>query len=116
MNYHDHPALSASKLKKFITGTPLDFWYAYEWPDRMPVMPTEAMRQGSLVDCMITEPERLEHKYAVAPNCDRRTKAGKDLWNKCFQEAAGKGAELIPKPMFDTAEAIKLSLCSDPLV
>lgn len=116
MNYHDHPALSASKLKKFISGTPRDFWYAYEWPDRMPVMPTEAMRQGSLLDCMITEPERFDSKYAVAPVCDRRTKAGKELWDKCFKAAASKGAELVNKPMYDTAEAIKQSLCSDPLV
>ena len=72
MNYHDRPEYSASMLKKYCCGTAVDFWAAYQDPDRMPMVPSDAMRQGSLVDCLITEPEKFSRKYIVAPIVDRR--------------------------------------------
>jgi len=66
--YHAHPALSASKLKTMATGTALRYWAKEEDPSRKPFVPTEAMRQGSLVDCLLTESsEEFARRYAPIP-------------------------------------------------
>ena len=115
LNYHSHPAISASKLKKIACGTPLDYWAEYEDPNRIPKQPTDAMRQGSLVDCLITEPEKFERRYVVAPKCDRRTKAGKALWAEAQEEAAAKCAQVIPEEWLFNAKAIAGKLRNDPV-
>lgn len=65
--YHAHPAWSASRLKLAVTGTMLDYWAREEAPERVPFMPTDDMRQGSLVDCLLTELANFDAKYAVLP-------------------------------------------------
>lgn len=115
MNYHDHPALSASKLKKYACGTALDYWTAYEDPLRVPMVPSDAMRQGSLVDCLITEPEKFSRKYVVAPTADRRTKAGKEIWAEAQELARSKCAQLITKEWHYTAQMIAVRLKNDPI-
>lgn len=73
------------------------------------------MRQGSLVDCLITEPEKFERRYVVAPKCDRRTKAGKALWAEAQEEAAAKCAQVIPEEWLFNAKAIASKLRNDPV-
>ena len=115
MNYHERPELSASMLKKLACSTALEFWAAYEDPNRMPMQPTDAMRQGSLVDCLITEPHNFERKYIVAPKCDRRTKVGKELWKEAQVKAAANCAELIAEDWYFNAKLIVNRLKDDPI-
>ena len=42
--------------------------------------PTPAMALGSAFHACILEPETFEKLYAIAPDLDRRTKAGKEEW------------------------------------
>jgi exodeoxyribonuclease VIII len=116
MNYHDHPALSASKLKQAVTGTALDYWARYVDSSRKPFTPSDAMRQGSLVDCMLTQPAELTTRYMTAPSVDRRTKAGKEEWSCALQAAAANGSELISEDWMVNATSICRRLCSDPTV
>jgi exodeoxyribonuclease VIII len=113
MSYHDHPALSASKLKQAVTGTALDYWARYVDPARQPFKPSDAMRQGSLVDCLITQPERVDALYRVAPTVDRRTKAGKELWAEALASAGD--AELITEDWMVNAQRIRDRLLDDPI-
>jgi exodeoxyribonuclease VIII len=115
LNYHDHPAISASKLKKIACGTPVDYWAAYEDPNRMPVQPTDAMKQGSLVDCLITEPQNFDRKYVVAPEVNRRTKAGKEAWDACAEQARANAATVISSEWLHTANVIATKLRNDPV-
>ena len=115
LNYHNHPATSASKLKKIASGTPLDYWAEYEDPTRIPFLPSEQMRQGSLVDCKITEPEKFNLRYVVAQKCDRRTKAGKAVWAEAQAEAAEKCAQVISEDWDFNASRIAEKLLSDPV-
>jgi len=112
LDYHSHPAASASKLKALISGTPRDYWAKFVDPDREPFAPTDAMRQGSLVDCLITEPEQYEKRYLVAPQCDRRTKEGKAIWAE-FQAEAGQ-REVITRDWEDNALRVVEALMRDP--
>jgi exodeoxyribonuclease VIII len=116
MNYHDHPALSASKLKVAVCGTPLDYWARHVDPLRKPFVPSDAMRQGSLVDCLLTQADKVDAMYRVAPAVDRRTKAGKEAWSEALADAAAVGAELISADWMLTANMICDRLRSDAIV
>ena len=65
--YHAHPAMSATRLKAMATGTALDYWAKHVDPERDAFQPTDPMRQGSLVDCLLTEPTEFHKRYAVLP-------------------------------------------------
>ena len=109
-DYHAHPALSASKLKAALTRTPRQFWAQYG-PDGTPLVPTDSMRQGSLVDCLLLTPERLEATYAVMPEgLNRTTKAGK----AAYAELLASDREIIPAAWLTTATAICAALRADP--
>ena len=45
---------------------------------------------GSACHKMVLEPESFEDEYAVAPNVDRRTKAGKEEWMQFCDQNEGK--------------------------
>ena len=73
-DYHADPAISASQLKE-IGRSPYHYWSRYLDPDRVAMVPTAAMRLGSLTHCATLEPDELTKRYQLAP--DRRTKEGK---------------------------------------
>jgi PDDEXK-like domain of unknown function (DUF3799) len=125
--YHSHPAWSATKIKDAATGTPLDWWAKHVDPNRTPFQPTEPMRQGSLVDCMITEPQHFAARYVVLPEdapkrpTATQLKAKKPSEETCRSiawwaefEAAHEGHEIIPLQWFNTADAIIKRLHADP--
>lgn len=127
--YHAHPALSATKIKLMATGTALDFWDRYDAPEnlRTPFVPTEAMRQGSLVDCLITQPEQFGKLYAIVPddapkkptstqiNAKKPSEATLEAiaWWEDFR-AAAKGKEIISTDWHITALEIRQRLMDDP--
>jgi hypothetical protein len=65
--YFAHPALGSTSIKTMATSTPRAYWAKHVDPDREPFVPTDAMRQGSLVDCLITCPEEFDEKYVLTP-------------------------------------------------
>ena len=65
--YFAHPALGSTSIKTMATGTPRSYWAKHVDADRQPFVPTEAMRQGSLVDCLITCPDEFDEKYVLMP-------------------------------------------------
>jgi hypothetical protein len=70
---------------------------------------TAALRMGSALHCAVLEPEKYALEYATAPECDRRTKAGKELWAEFQAQAEGRtvlsAAEAEPVQMM--ANSIK---------
>ena len=78
--YHASEGISASGLK-LISRSPAHYKYSVREE-------TLAMRRGSATHCKVFEPDQFENRYAVAPECDKRTKAGKETWAEL--EASGK--------------------------
>lgn len=74
-----------------------------------PPEPTPPFHFGRGLHCLALEPDKFEERYAIAPKCDRRTKVGKDIWNK-FQESVN-GKEVFTEEDYDQmklmADAIK---------
>jgi len=87
-DYHADPAISASQLKT-VMQSPYHYWIRYLDPDRVAMVPTAAMRFGSLAHCAVLEPDELSKRYQLAP--DRRTKEGK----AAVAEMAAAGIEAV---------------------
>ena len=87
-DYHADPAISASQLKT-VMQSPYHYWSRYLDPDRVAMVPTSAMRFGSLAHCAVLEPDELSKRYQLAP--DRRTKEGK----AAVAEMAAAGIEAV---------------------
>jgi len=51
---------------------------------------TPAMIFGSMIHCLILEPDEFEERYYIAPKCDRRTKAGKAAWKEAMEIAGNR--------------------------
>lgn len=92
-DYHANEAISHSKLETF-RKRPLLFKKRYIDKVLAPES-SAAFTLGSATHCAILEPTEYAHRYVIAPEVDRRTKAGKDEW-AAFQ-AANVGKELISR-------------------
>lgn len=72
---HDRP-LSFSSLKEFAKSPRhyLDYILKPKTP------PTDAMKMGSMIHCMLLTPELFNDEFAIAPEINKRTNAGKEEW------------------------------------
>lgn len=106
--YHaDTEYINFSMLKVFAKSPKLYYLtFVEKSVSRPPIKP--AMILGSVVHSLFLEPEKFGVDYAVAPKCDRRTKAGKTAWSEFADEADGK--TVITADVFATATAIVASL------
>lgn len=62
----------------------------YKWFLEHPVEPTPALTFGQAAHKYILEPDSFDDEFAVAPNVDKRTKAGKDEWAEFCAKNEGK--------------------------
>ncbi|MCK7579823.1 MAG: PD-(D/E)XK nuclease-like domain-containing protein [Chromatiales bacterium] len=92
-------AINASGLK-LLERSPAHFQQARLEPHA----PTAAQALGTLVHLLVLEPER-ENEVAVAPECDRRTKAGKDAWAEFQAESADR--LIVTAEQWDTARRMR---------
>ena len=99
-DYHADPAVSASQLKT-VMQSPYHFWSRYVDENRVAMVPTQAMRLGSLTHCAVLEPDELTKRYQLAP--DRRTKEGK----AAVVEMAAAGIEAVSEA--DLAQALQMA-------
>lgn len=83
--YRQHPAISRSQLFK-MSESPEKFKYYQEHPEE----PTPSLIFGQLFHAMALQPETVKDLFAVAPNVDRRTKAGKEACAQFEEEAESK--------------------------
>jgi exodeoxyribonuclease VIII len=83
--YHALPSISKSGLDLIRRAPAL-----YDYRRTHPRQQTPAFRWGTLVHTAILEPETVAERTVVAPEIDRRTKAGKEEWANFQAIAAGK--------------------------
>ena len=69
---------------------------------------TKALRMGSLTHAMVLEADTVSHKYAAAPECDRRTKEGKQLYDIFMTANAGK--KVIPSDEWTVCDEVSGSM------
>lgn len=89
--YHSWDAMSASWLGILDTTSPKAFHHKRRFPDP----PTAAMQFGEMLHVLVLEPFDFGARFELAPDCDKRTKAGKKAWAEC--EARADGRSIVPR-------------------
>ena len=51
---------------------------------------TKAMDEGSLFDCLLFEPEKIDERFYIIPKPDRRTKEGKAQFENAIEKAGNR--------------------------
>lgn len=72
-----------------------------KWRMDNPPEATPALIFGQALHCMLLTPEDYGRQFAVMPNVDRRTKAGREAWDAAAAQAQGR-----TQIAFDWAEQI----------
>lgn len=98
--YSQHPAVRRSELFKIIKESPEKFKYYKDNPEP----PTPSLIFGQLFHAIALQPETVWEQFAVAPNIDRRTKAGKEAYAEFEQQSEGK--TVVSAEMFEQAYAM----------
>jgi exodeoxyribonuclease VIII len=98
--YRAHPAISRSELFK-ISESPEKFKYYKDHPEE----PTPSLVFGQLFHAMaLLRPSEVWQQFAIVPNVDGRTKAGKEALAQFREENEGK--TLVTYDMVKQAEAM----------
>jgi exodeoxyribonuclease VIII len=96
--YHGVDALSASGAKTLLRSPE-----RYAWERDHPSEPSAAMRFGSLVHCMVLEPQQVAARYIARPaGIDGKTKEGKAMLDALRAEAGDR--EIVDAAEFERAE------------
>ena len=105
-DYFSRPEMSNSDISKFLESPK-----AYKYYKSFGGMAqTESMLIGSIVHCLYLEPELFESTFCVAPEIDRRTKAGKAEWARFVESSQGK--KPVAQEILDEAGRVVLGLRS----
>jgi hypothetical protein len=99
--YRQTEGISRSELFTILSKTPMHFLYEQTHPKE----DTPAFAFGRATHKAIREPETFSDEFVVAPKVDRRTKDGKETWNKFVEDNAGK--EVITEEDFETLQDMK---------
>ena len=104
--YYAHPALSHSRLK-LIERSPAHFhhWMVHAKES------SDALNFGRLFHASILEPETVASEFLVAPDVDRRTKAGKETHAAFIEAAAGK--TVMTQADFEVARSMSEAISAD---
>jgi hypothetical protein len=84
--YHQQAALNKSGLVQ-LSKSPAHF---YEWYHAADEEPTRAMVLGTAIHLAVLEPDKYDRSIIIAPQVDKRTKAGKQEWASFKKRAKGK--------------------------
>lgn len=98
--------LSYSSLKNFRKSPRHYLNYLTE-----PFVPTEAMKIGSILDCIVLTPHEFEKKFLVYNKVNRSTSKGKAEWANI--QSTSRGRTLITKDQLKSAQLAKESLYSE---
>lgn len=111
--YHNHDAISNSKMKVFRKSRRL--YYETFVTKRITTSPTPAMLLGSLTHCMTLEPDMVTRDFARIPKCDRRTKEGKATYES-FLQGLSATHQCVDSETWANAEEISKALLANSAV
>ena len=106
--YHRWDAMSNSWLRVLVDECP----QVFNWQRAHPKPTTAAMEFGTLLHTLVCEPFDFASRYAVAPEVDRRTKAGKQQWAD-FNVLA-QSREVVTKGDYTAASEMAKAIQSHP--
>lgn len=108
--YRSAEGVSRSQLSILLSQTPLHFKYAEENKGKED---TPALAFGRAAHKYILEKESFFEEFAVAPQCDRRTKEGKEIYANFLIESEGKS--VISSDDYKAIEEMSTAIDETPL-
>ena len=105
--YHASSALNRSKLLRLKRSPKY-----YKWTEAHPEEPTQALIFGNAVHTFILQPEEFDKRYVIAPECDKRTTAGKLVWKDFISNCGEK--IILTKDEYITIQGICDSINNNP--
>ena len=110
-DYHaHHDYISSSYLKTLINSTPNRATLERNTPKE-----SDAMAFGTAAHCAVLEPEEFARTYKVSPKVDRRTKAGKDEYEK-FLSSLSQGGVAIDGEDYEKITTLVQNLANQPII
>lgn len=106
--YRSHPAISRSELWR-MNESPEKF----KWFKDHPLEPTPSLLFGQAVHKLLLQPESFREEFAVAPVADRRTKAGRELYDE-FSATVGERT-VVSRDDYDKALEMVTAVRLNPL-
>ena len=95
--YHaNRDVLTSSRARKLITHSPAHVRNSLDNPTETP-----SMLFGKLVHALLLEPDVVSRRFQIRDKCDRRTKAGKELWAS-YEDTLGKRTA-VPQDIYENA-------------
>ena len=107
--YRQREGISSSELKKLMKS-PAHLKHYQENPQE----DTPSLLFGRAAHKFVLETYDFYNEFAVAPICDRRTKEGKEIWNKFIVDSEGK--DVITQEQFEQIDAMRNSAYATPFV
>jgi hypothetical protein len=102
--------LSFSSLKEFAKSPK----HYMDYISRPKTPPTDAMKLGSAVHCMILTPELFNDQFSVAPEINKRTNAGKEEWALFASQNEGK--DILSNDDYEHARRLSDGVLANPYV
>ena len=109
-DYRKAEGVSSSELKQMVKS-PAHYRY---WKDNPDDTDTPALLFGRACHKYVLETYDFYKEFAVAPNVDRRTKEGKEAWNKFLYDNWGK--DVITEEQFEIIDAMRNAMLATPFV
>ena len=103
--YHKWDLCSSTRLRLMEEKTPLHVNHAVNFPE---AWDSPAKQLGRAVHCLVLEPKRWPTRFAQAPECDRRTKEGKQLWADFC--TLNEGREIVKAETGQIAQEMAMSV------
>lgn len=107
--YNEYPAIRRSDLLK-IRRSPAYYWWAVNNTEDAND-PTPSQIFGAAAHKYVLEPRSFGEEYAIAPNVDKRTKAGKEEWMLFQEQNADK--TVITTDDLDTIRCMVDAICEN---
>lgn len=106
--YRKSEGVSRSELFQLMKS-PKHFKYAIENPSES----TPALVFGAAAHKYILEEDSFFDEFDIAPECDRRTKEGKQIWADFIEQSEGK--QIISKEEYETILAMQDAIKAHPI-
>lgn len=86
----------------------------YQWCKHNPRQQTDSMLLGSVTHKLVLEPDTFAGEFVIEPACDKRTKAGKEVY-KAFADSLGDGLTAVTPDVYETAKAMADAVRAHPI-
>jgi len=112
-NLFNLPAISKTGMDK-ISISPLDYWYAFENPNRAPYVKSDDVIFNEALRCAVFSPNEFSAIYVRQPIINKKTNLGKSEYNSLMELTQKNNQILLNYDAFENIKKMQNALLSHP--